>query len=57
MSLYHRNLKVQLRDSKKIYVIDTGLRTVSCNPIEKIGSFSGNAVYLELRRKNKQVFY
>lgn len=58
MSRYHPNLKIQARDSKKIYVIDTGLRTVSLqSDREDWGRLAENAVYLELRRRNKQVFY
>jgi predicted AAA+ superfamily ATPase len=58
MSRYHPNLKVQARDPKKIYVIDTGLRTVSLQSNrEDWGRLAENAVYLELRRRNKQAFY
>lgn len=58
MSRYHPNLKVQARDAKKIYVIDTGLRTVSLQSNrEDWGRLAENAVYLELRRRGKQVFY
>lgn len=58
MSRYHPNLKVQARDPKKIYVIDTGLRTVSLqSDREDWGRLAENAVYLELRRRSKQVFY
>lgn len=58
MSRYHPNLKVQTRDSKKIYVIDTGLRTVSLqSDREDWGRLAENAVYLELRRRGKQAFY
>jgi len=58
MSRYHPNLKVQARDLKKIYVIDSGLRTVSLQSNrEDWGRLAENAVYLELRRRNKQVFY
>ena len=58
MSRYHANLKVQARDPKKIYVIDTGLRTVSLqSDREDWGRLAENAVYLELRRRNKQIFY
>ncbi len=58
MSRYHPNLKVQARDPKKIYVIDTGLRTVSLQSNrEDWGRLAENAVYLELRRRGKQVFY
>ena len=58
MSRYHPNLKVQARDPKKIYVIDTGLRTVSLQSNrEDWGRLAENAVYLELRRQGKQLFY
>jgi predicted AAA+ superfamily ATPase len=58
MNRYHPNLKVQVRDPKKIYVIDTGLRTVSLqSDREDWGRLAENAVYLELRRRGKQVFY
>ncbi len=58
MSRYHPNLKVQARDPKKIYVIDTGLRTVSLqSDREDWGRLAENAVYLELRRRGKQTFY
>lgn len=58
MSRYHPNLKVQARDPKKIYVIDSGLRTVSLQSDRKDwGRLAENAVYLELRRRNKQIFY
>ena len=58
MNRYHPNLKVQARDPKKIYVIDTGLRTVSLqSDREDWGRLAENAVYLELRRRNKQIFY
>ena len=58
MSRYHANLKVQVRDPKKIYVIDAGLRTVSLpSDREDWGRLAENAVYLELRRRGKQAFY
>lgn len=58
MSRYHHNLKVQARDSKKIYGIDSGLRTVSIlSEKEDWGRLAENAVYLELRRRGCQLFY
>lgn len=55
---YHPNLKVQARDPKKIYVIDSGLRTIPLQSNrEDWGRLAENAVYLELRRKGKQLFY
>jgi uncharacterized protein len=58
MSRYHPNLKVQSRDPKKIYAIDTGLRTVSLvSEREDWGRLAENIVYIELRRRGKEVFY
>lgn len=58
MSRYHPNLKIQARDPKKIYVIDTSLRTVSLqSDRENCGRLAENTVYLELRRRGKQAFY
>ncbi len=58
MNRYHPNLKVQARDPKKIYVIDNGLRTVSLlSAREDWGRLAENAVYLQLRRQIKQIFY
>ena len=55
---YHPNLKVQSRDPKKIYVIDSGMqRVVSHSLSPDIGKLLENLVYLELRRRLKQVFY
>lgn len=55
---YHPNLKVQARDPKKMYLIDNGLRTVSLQfNREDWGHLAENVVYLELRRRNKQLFY
>jgi uncharacterized protein len=55
---YHRNLKVQARDPRKIYSIDLGLRDViarSVNP--DYGKELENLVYLELRRRGCEVMY
>jgi predicted AAA+ superfamily ATPase len=58
MSRYHPNLKVQARDPKKIYIIDSGLRTVSLvSEREDWGRLAENMVYLELRRRGKEVYY
>lgn len=55
---YHGNLKVQARDSKKIYVIDTGLRNANCySQTPDHGKLLENQVYIELRRRKKQVYY
>lgn len=58
MSRYHPNLKVQARDAKKIYAIDTGLRTVSLvSERADWGRLAENIVYIELRRRGKEVYY
>lgn len=58
MGRYHPNLKVQARDPKKVYIIDTGLRTVSLqSKREDWGYLAENSVYLELRRRKKEVYY
>lgn len=58
MNRYHANLKIQVRDPKKIYAIDTGLRTVSLiSEREDWGRLAENVVYIELRRRNKNLYY
>lgn len=55
---FHRNLKVQSRDPRKVYVIDAGLRRVAARSAEAdIGKLLENLVYLELRRHRHSVFY
>jgi predicted AAA+ superfamily ATPase len=58
LSRYHLNMKVQTRDPKKVYLIDNGLRAVSLlSEREDWGRLAENIVYIELRRRSKQVFY
>lgn len=58
MSRYHANLKIQARDAKKIYAIDTGLRTVSLvSERSDWGRLAENIVYIELRRRGKTLYY
>lgn len=56
---YHHNLKVQARDMKKIYCIDTGMRNVhSVSPFnDEMGRLAENAVYIHLRRLGREVWY
>ena len=57
VSRFHRNLKVQARDSKKIYAIDPGLRrTRSRSPSEDEGKVAENLVYIELRRRGHAIY-
>ena len=55
---YHPNLKVQIRDSKKIYVIDNGLRNaISRSASEDLGKLAENAAFIELKRRSKEIYY
>lgn len=56
---YHHNLKVQSRDMKKIYCIDTGIRNVhSVSPFnDELGKLAENAVFIHLKRLDKEVWY
>lgn len=58
VSRYHPNMKVQSRDAKKIYAIDTGLRNVNASSSHAdFGKLVENVVYLELRRRGKEICY
>lgn len=56
---YHHNLKVQSRDMKKIYCIDTGMRNVhAISPFnDDLGKLAENVVYVHLRRQGREVWY
>ena len=55
---YHKSLKVQSRDSRKIYVIDPGLRNIGARSAsEDLGKLLENLVFLELKRQGKAVNY
>lgn len=55
---YHPNLKVQARDAKKIYAVDTGLRNANAaSPQSDLGKLAENIVYLELRRRGREISY
>ncbi|MBI4139833.1 ATP-binding protein [Candidatus Woesearchaeota archaeon] len=56
--LFHSSYKKQQVNPKKIYSIDTGLSSVnSASFSEDTGRILENAVFLELRRKHKEIFY
>ncbi|MBU4451633.1 MAG: DUF4143 domain-containing protein, partial [Nanoarchaeota archaeon] len=58
VSIYSSSLKVQSANPKKIYSIDTGLRNaVSFKFSEDIGRLAENVVFIELKRRGKEVFY
>jgi predicted AAA+ superfamily ATPase len=55
---YHQNLKVQARDPKKIYAVDLGLRSAVARSIHDDSSrLLENIVYIELRRRDRQISY
>jgi predicted AAA+ superfamily ATPase len=52
------SLKKQIANPKKFYAIDTGFsNAVSFNVSKKIGANLENIVFLELRRKTKEIYY
>lgn len=58
LSLYTYSLKKRAVNPKKIYAIDTGLidaNTLSFN--EDLGRILENVVYIELRRRYKEIYY
>ncbi len=56
--IYSPSLKVQSANPKKIYCIDTGLRnSASFKFSGDIGRLAENAVFVELKRRAKEVFY
>lgn len=55
---YEKNLKTQMRASKKIYAIDTGLRNVNSNhSSEDKGKLLENIIFLQLRRHSRDINY
>ncbi len=55
---YDYSLKKQYVSNKKIYAIDNGLRnTVSFKTSSDIGRLLENVVFIELKRRQKNVFY
>jgi len=55
---YDVSIKKQIINDKKVYVIDTGLiNTVAFQFTENRGRILENAVFLELKRNKKEIFY
>jgi hypothetical protein len=55
---YDRSLKKQFANPKKIYVIDTGMRNaVAFRFSEDSGRLLENLVFIELKRRNAEVYY
>ena len=58
LSMFSYKLKVQYKQNKKIYAIDTGLRnSISFRYSEDMGKLYENVVCIELMRRNKDVYY
>jgi len=58
LNIFSYKLKVQYKQNKKIYAIDTGLRnSISFRFSEDIGKLFENIVFIELKRRNRNVYY
>lgn len=56
--IYSPSLKIQSANPKKIYCIDTGLRNaVSFKFSQDMGRIAENAVFVELKRRKREVYY
>lgn len=58
LDFFSYKTKIQFKQNKKAYCIDTGLRNaVSFKFSEDAGRLMENAVFIELRRRGKEVYY
>lgn len=58
LDVFSYKTKVQFKQNKKVYCIDTGLRNaVSFRFSEDIGRLAENLVFIELKRRGKEIFY
>ena len=58
VGVFSYKTKVQFKQNKKIYCIDTGLRNaVSFKVTEDRGRLAENLVFIELKRRGKDVYY
>lgn len=58
LPLFSYSLKVQARNPKKVYAIDTGLISATSTAFsENAGHKLENLIYLHLRRKGKELYY
>lgn len=58
LPMFSHSLKVQARNSKKVYVMDMGLYTEnSVTTSENTGRRLENLIFLHFRKKYKQIFY
>ena len=55
---YDPSLKIQMANSKKVYFIDNAIVSrIGFRATENTGQFLENLVYIELRRRQQEVFY
>ncbi len=55
---YHPNLKVQSRDTKKVYIGDLGFRTVGARSNnDDTGKLLENLIFNELQRRGRDIYY
>ncbi len=58
LNVFSYKLKIQYKQNKKIYAIDSGMRnSVSFRFSEDMGKLYENTVFIELKRGNKDVYY
>lgn len=58
LDVFSYKTKVQFKQNKKVYCIDTGLRNaVSFKFSEDIGRLAENLVFIELKRRGKEAYY
>jgi predicted AAA+ superfamily ATPase len=58
INLFDYSIKRQIYNPSKIYIIDTALgNSISFKFSENIGHIYENLVFLELKRKNKEIYY
>ena len=58
LNLFSYKLKKQFRQNKKIYVVDNGLRNhVSFRFSQDYGRLAENLVFLELKRREREIYY
>ncbi|MBU3897139.1 MAG: ATP-binding protein [Nanoarchaeota archaeon] len=58
MNIFSYSMKKQIVNQRKVYCIDTGLRNVvSFRFSEDIGRIVENIVFIELKRRDKEIYY
>lgn len=58
LDMFSFKVRTQFKRNKKIYCVDTGLRNaVSFRFLETLGRLAENVVFIELKRRGKDVYY